>query len=156
MKRTILIILIAVALMPFVMVAAAESTIEWNNENGLYDADRDCTGYVPNGTDGWLHWVLTGTGDVTEAYIMVDGGEWQGPFKVNNQMIHFYTEPYYTPEELEDMTVTVKYEGTLTETYVFTLSHYCPGDYEVPEFPTLALPIAAIIGIAFLMQRRKE
>ncbi|WP_321429314.1 PEF-CTERM sorting domain-containing protein [uncultured Methanolobus sp.] len=26
----------------------------------------------------------------------------------------------------------------------------------VPEFPTIALPIAAIIGLAFIMQRRKE
>ncbi|MBP1907986.1 PEF-CTERM sorting domain-containing protein [Methanolobus bombayensis] len=30
-----------------------------------------------------------------------------------------------------------------------------PGD-EIPEFPTIALPIAAIIGLAFIMQRRKE
>ncbi|WP_321430122.1 PKD domain-containing protein [uncultured Methanolobus sp.] len=27
---------------------------------------------------------------------------------------------------------------------------------EVPEFPTIALPIAAIIGLAFVMQRRKD
>jgi hypothetical protein len=27
---------------------------------------------------------------------------------------------------------------------------------EIPEFPTIALPVAAIIGLAFFMQRRKE
>ncbi|MDW7732203.1 MAG: PEF-CTERM sorting domain-containing protein [Methanolobus sp.] len=27
---------------------------------------------------------------------------------------------------------------------------------EIPEFPTLALPVAAILGLAFLFQRRKE
>ncbi|NPE27920.1 PEF-CTERM sorting domain-containing protein [Methanococcoides sp. SA1] len=27
---------------------------------------------------------------------------------------------------------------------------------EIPEFPTVALPVAAIIGIAFFFQRRKE
>ncbi|MCQ6962600.1 PEF-CTERM sorting domain-containing protein [Methanolobus chelungpuianus] len=27
---------------------------------------------------------------------------------------------------------------------------------EIPEFPTLALPIAAILGLAFMFQRRKE
>lgn len=27
---------------------------------------------------------------------------------------------------------------------------------EIPEFPTIALPVAAILGLAFLMQRRKE
>lgn len=31
----------------------------------------------------------------------------------------------------------------------------CPPE-EIPEFPTIALPIAAIIGLTFLMQRRKE
>ncbi|WMW25445.1 PEF-CTERM sorting domain-containing protein [Methanolobus sediminis] len=29
-------------------------------------------------------------------------------------------------------------------------------DFEVPEFPTIALPVAAILGLAFFMQRRKE
>nr|WP_305891116.1 PEF-CTERM sorting domain-containing protein [Methanolobus chelungpuianus] len=27
---------------------------------------------------------------------------------------------------------------------------------KTPEFPTVALPVAAILGLAFLMQRRKE
>ncbi|MCQ6962310.1 PEF-CTERM sorting domain-containing protein [Methanolobus chelungpuianus] len=27
---------------------------------------------------------------------------------------------------------------------------------EIPEFPTIALPVAAILGLAFFMQRRKE
>lgn len=31
----------------------------------------------------------------------------------------------------------------------------CP-DQEIPEFPTIALPMIAIIGLAFVMQRRKE
>ncbi|WMW24097.1 PEF-CTERM sorting domain-containing protein [Methanolobus sediminis] len=30
------------------------------------------------------------------------------------------------------------------------------GTQEIPEFPTIALPIAAIIGLAFIFQRRKE
>jgi hypothetical protein len=30
------------------------------------------------------------------------------------------------------------------------------GITEIPEFPTVALPIAAIIGLAFILQRRKE
>ncbi|MDG6244915.1 MAG: PEF-CTERM sorting domain-containing protein [Methanolobus sp.] len=29
-------------------------------------------------------------------------------------------------------------------------------NFEIPEFPTIALPIAAILGLAFFMQRRKE
>lgn len=30
------------------------------------------------------------------------------------------------------------------------------GEQEIPEFPTIALPIVAIIGIAFLINRRRE
>ncbi|AFV23324.1 hypothetical protein Mpsy_1116 [Methanolobus psychrophilus R15] len=29
-------------------------------------------------------------------------------------------------------------------------------NFEIPEFPTIALPVAAILGLAFFMQRRKE
>ena len=29
-------------------------------------------------------------------------------------------------------------------------------DFEIPEFPTIALPIAAILGLAFIFQRRRE
>lgn len=29
-------------------------------------------------------------------------------------------------------------------------------DYEIPEFPTVALPVAAILGLAFVFMRRKE
>jgi len=27
---------------------------------------------------------------------------------------------------------------------------------EIPEFPTLALPVVAILGLAFMFQRKKE
>ncbi|WP_369076076.1 PEF-CTERM sorting domain-containing protein [Methanolobus sediminis] len=33
-------------------------------------------------------------------------------------------------------------------------SHF--GSVEIPEFPTIAIPVAAIIGLAFFMQRRKD
>ncbi|WP_406660028.1 PEF-CTERM sorting domain-containing protein [Methanolobus sp. ZRKC3] len=78
--------------------------------------------------------------------------------KVSGGMRHFYTEPYYSPEQLEALEdagkiVQVRYEGTLgPQTAVLKVSHYCP----IPEFPAIAIPIAAIIGLAFFFQRRKE
>ncbi|MDK2912003.1 MAG: hypothetical protein PWR29_960 [Methanolobus sp.] len=33
---------------------------------------------------------------------------------------------------------------------------YFPQQEEIPEFPTIALPVAAVLGLAFLMQRKKE
>ncbi|WP_340817836.1 PEF-CTERM sorting domain-containing protein [Methanolobus sp. WCC4] len=45
-----------------------------------------------------------------------------------------------------DVILTVKFRGAA--------SSYFYG--AIPEFPTIALPVAAIIGLAFFMQRRKE
>ncbi|WMW25627.1 PEF-CTERM sorting domain-containing protein [Methanolobus sediminis] len=35
-------------------------------------------------------------------------------------------------------------------------SHYYGYDNKIPEFPAIALPIVAIIGLAFIMQRRRN
>ncbi|WP_292465022.1 PEF-CTERM sorting domain-containing protein [Methanolobus sp.] len=43
--------------------------------------------------------------------------------------------------------VTIESEVDSASRYVNT---------EIPEFPTIALPVAAILGLAFFMQRRKE
>lgn len=59
------------------------------------------------------------------------------------------------------------YEFTTAQTLSFELSAgennldqdaglYIPQDQSIPEFPTIALPVAAILGLAFVMQRRKE
>jgi hypothetical protein len=48
--------------------------------------------------------------------------------------------------------------GTINDPDENFISHvsFCYTDPGIPEFPTLALPIAAIIGLAFIFQRRKE
>ncbi|WP_342305997.1 PEF-CTERM sorting domain-containing protein [Methanolobus sp. ZRKC5] len=49
--------------------------------------------------------------------------------------------------------------GTINDPDSRFISHlsfcYTPGN-EIPEFSTIALPIAAILGLAFFFQRRKE
>ncbi|WP_406659674.1 PEF-CTERM sorting domain-containing protein [Methanolobus sp. ZRKC3] len=35
-------------------------------------------------------------------------------------------------------------------------NYYGGADNEIPEFPTIALPVVAILGLAFIFQRRKE
>jgi hypothetical protein len=162
MKKILIIMIIAMALMPFTAAAIAPSYnyIDWNHQNGATFTSEmlDCSGYNAENPDtGWLHWVLLHSGSVTGAEIKVGDGEWIYMDSQQGTNIDFYTEPYYTEDELKSMTVTVRYTGTLDGNGFITLSHYCPGENtEVPEFPTIAVPIAAIIGIAFLMQRRKE
>jgi hypothetical protein len=46
-------------------------------------------------------------------------------------------------------------EGELSSVWAFA-ECTSGGIQEIPEFPTVALPIAAIIGLAFMLQRRKE
>lgn len=154
-------------LLPSTAAAIADpySYIDWNHKNGATFTTEmlDCSGYnAENPETGWLHWVLGGTEDVTDAQISLDGGITWVPYdSMQGGNIDFYTEPYYTENQLKEMTVTVKYTGTLgtSANAIIKLSHYCPGGgntTEVPEFPTIAVPIAAIIGLAFIMQRRKE
>ncbi|MDY0386345.1 MAG: PEF-CTERM sorting domain-containing protein [Methanolobus sp.] len=38
---------------------------------------------------------------------------------------------------------------------VYKYGYNCPNT-EIPEFPTIALPVAAILGLAFVFQRREE
>ena len=54
---------------------------------------------------------------------------------------------------------------TIYQIIVFGGSYQCTGEFDsgsaarnfaVPEFPTIALPIAAILGLAFIFQRRRE
>jgi hypothetical protein len=57
--------------------------------------------------------------------------------------------------------VVKKYDEIGEPSTYYGISHvtFCcceEPDTNIPEFPTIALPIAAIIGLAFIMQRRKE
>ena len=62
-----------------------------------------------------------------DAYIQVgDDGDWfqMDTSKTSGTMRHFYTEPYYTEDELADMNVTMEYYGTAsdkTKNNTFTL-----------------------------------
>jgi hypothetical protein len=47
-------------------------------------------------------------------------------------------------------------DGTATNQIIIKASSTSAEFEAIPEFPTIALPIAAILGLAFFMQRRKE
>jgi len=68
--------------------------------------------------------------------------------------------------------LTLSENANVGDTYIVTLTTNANGLYNqrvidltavsqqqyeaIPEFPTIALPVAAILGLAFFMQRRKE
>ncbi|AFV22902.1 hypothetical protein Mpsy_0693 [Methanolobus psychrophilus R15] len=62
---------------------------------------------------------------------------------------------------LENTEHTIKIErmsGTNRDGHVtiYKYGYNCPETTEIPEFPTIALPIAAILGLAFIFQRKQE
>jgi len=73
--------------------------------------------------------------------------------------------------DLEVFELTLSPSAVVGTTYTVTVSTYVNGEVltsedflasatqrfeAIPEFPTVALPVAAILGLAFFMQRRKE
>lgn len=62
---------------------------------------------------------------------------------------------------LENTEHTIKIErmsGTNCDGHVtiYKYGYKCPETTDIPEFPTIALPIAAILGLAFIFQRKQE
>lgn len=50
-------------------------------------------------------------------------------------------------------TVSNVHNGHVT---IYKYGYDCPEDTEIPEFPTIALPVAAILGLAFVFHKREE
>jgi hypothetical protein len=167
MKRMLVALLV---LMSVMSLAAAQvnymHTEQWDGQQGIDSKDCDSDSGPYDDTTGWIHWIVTQSSGVTEAQLVL-GGSGSGTYdvdKVSGGALHFYT-PYY---DLDSLTATMYYNGALGNNPQFTISHYCPGDngdggtggdddpVPIPEFPTVALPIAAILGLAFFFQRRKE
>ncbi|WP_242492487.1 PEF-CTERM sorting domain-containing protein [Methanolobus psychrotolerans] len=150
---TISMILMLVACMPLAMAVVAEwdGQLVWNGQ-GADSLRCDKLGESPERTEaGWIHWIITGASEVTDAELVVNGDQYT-EYEINGGALSIFT-PYY---EVEGLSATFNYNGTLGNTQ-FVISDYCPGkNGEIPEFPTIALPIAAILGLAFFFQRRKE
>ncbi|MBP1910485.1 PEF-CTERM sorting domain-containing protein [Methanolobus bombayensis] len=61
--------------------------------------------------------------------------------------------------DLDYSTHSIKIKNTNSNDYDVTIYKYgydCPDSEEIPEFPTIAAPIAAIIGLAFIFVKRQE
>jgi len=179
MKRVLIALLV---LMSVMSLAAAQVNNDCNDEytytevwdgRGGIDEEPQCDklGESPERTeDGWIHWVFSTKGASTDAYLVLTDmeGESIGTYNpagpLDAEVWHFYTE--YT--DVNDLKATIYLNGAQGPGSGLVISDYCPGDNgdggtggdddpePIPEFPTVALPIAAILGLAFFFQRRKE
>lgn len=168
MKRTL--IAVFVVLMTLMTVAVAPpspvgSPVEWDGNQGT-ENDEVCDD-AHFGDNGGIHWIATGYNATATNYtltIYVDSVEVEVAYPdptagTTGNAIHFYTEYYdWTSVNLE---AVLTFDGTMDSNAKVVISHHCSDDgdggtQEIPEFPTVALPVAAIIGLAFFFQRRKE
>jgi len=165
MKRILLVLLMLITVMPLA-VAASENpvTIEkWKSGNAEFECSQldhaMCDSSFAFKIDDWG----TGmNGTYEEANIVINNSdsytfEWNSESPVCAVIVKggqganvYYYDGVYTgtglvaPEDKEISHVT------------FCFTEEDGGIEEIPEFPTVALPIAAILGLAFFMQRRKE
>lgn len=116
---------------------------DWNQQNGM-DGTYAGTITISDSTGYTFDW--SSTTPVCKV-IVVAGG-----------VANVYS---YPPNTMSDTGLVAPLNTNTPDLYdTFEISHvtFCYGNggtQEIPEFPTVALPIAAILGLAFVFMRRK-
>lgn len=130
-------------------------TMTWDGHHGI-DAvgmpEENCgSGSTPN-TIQWNF--IPGTGNtVSDPTIKVSGTTYS-LYSFTGGVYKFLT-PYISGQGLLDANAVVYFNGVLGKNPVLTISHGCSGP-QIPEFSTIALPIAAVIGLVFFFQQKKR
>jgi hypothetical protein len=130
-------------------------------------------------TSAWLKDVGLPTGTSITGVTDGNGNSISHTVTDNQQMSQFgQFEKVAIGGSVKTSTVIVTFSGTLTNTFFCAHAAWTPwisGQYEsdgvtqltsaffgsgggtsIPEFPTVALPVAAVLGLMFILQRRKE
>jgi hypothetical protein len=108
-------------------MAELPNTLEWTGQ-GSGSLRCDLTGTDEYRTeDGWIHWIVTQARNVTEAELVL-GGSGSGTYDPTRYgaTLEFFT-PYF---EIETLTATLHYAGTLGRNSQLVISDYCPGGEE--------------------------
>ena len=126
--------------------------------NGVPESLNDpevCSDSPPNS----VQWnFIPGQGNTTVDPINITlSGAMSGTYDYNTHTggVYKFIIPYAS-QNLSEVSAVVNFGGDLGRNPVLTVSHGCTGDNEIPEFPTIALPIAALIGLVFFFQYKKR
>jgi hypothetical protein len=131
--------------------AIALNTMTWNGVQGVDSVRRSCN----LGERPYLHWILNGVDKGANPLTLILGGTGNGQYlgvraNPTNGAYHFNTG-FFTLNGLTANVPDVPGGNNLV------ISDGCAGGQTtVPEFPTIALPIAAVIGLVFFFQHRKR
>jgi hypothetical protein len=100
------------------------NSLEWDGK-GSDSLHCDKLGESPERTEaGWIHWIVTDADDITEADLVL-GGSGSGTYDPTKYgpVVEFFT-PYF---DVDTLTATLYYDGTLGANSQFVISDYCPG-----------------------------
>jgi hypothetical protein len=120
--------------------------------DGVYFTENSTVGYITiyDSTASTFSW----SSEYPVCAVVVKGGP--------NANVYYYYE--YSEPVMGDTGLVAPFNENSEKVYDISHVTFCfcdPDDgdggfNEIPEFPTVALPIAAILGLAFFFQRRKE
>jgi hypothetical protein len=117
-------LVLSFALGSVTMASSLSNSLVWDGQ-GSDSLRCDKLGESPERTaDGWIHWIVTQASGITEAELVL-GGSGSGTYAPTNYgpVVEFFT-PYF---DVETLTATLYYDGTLGDNTQFVISDYCPG-----------------------------
>ena len=130
-KIRVSLVILIVLILAFGTVLAGASTLTnnlpWDGQ-GSDSLRCDKLGESPERTaDGWIHWIVTQATGVTQAELVL-GGSGSGTYAPTKYgpVVEFFT-PYF---DVDTLTATLHYDGTLDGNTQFVISDYCPGVQE--------------------------
>ena len=160
-RNFVIFVAILIVMSPGVMAGAPAATgsLVWTgngaDDNGVLDTE-DCTGSLY--TMQWNFIPRTDTLKNIELNISSISGSPFSPVSHTGGVYKFVT-PYISGQDLVDLLnsdgVMVTFEGTTGNNPLLTISHGC-SESQIPEFPTVALPVAAVIGLMFIFGRKRD
>ncbi len=119
-----------------------------------YPTDCFCIVFASDRNDGYARVVVDGkrvwTGDT---WANVNTGQNIDAQKITSLKITGLENTIHTIK-IKNLNVRDDcHDGHVT---IYKYGYNCPEDTEIPEFPTIALPVIAILGIAFIFQKKEE
>ncbi len=174
MKRILLVLLMLVAIMPLATATSVtpDYVSNWTSGDAEFECGQtDCDSDFAYKIDGWnqengMDGMYSYAGN-NITILNSNGGtfDWESEYPVCAVIVKAGSEQseggayiYYYPDGATgDNGLIAPADKDISHvTFCFSEEEEDGGIEEIPEFPTVALPIAAILGLAFFMQRRKE
>jgi hypothetical protein len=179
MRKVLVALLVLIIAMPLAMAEVEGPLVDpvvYENLAGSAEAECaevDCNSDFAYKIDDWMSSGMDGTYPHAGNIITISNSDgytfdWESEYPVcvvivkggpdaNVYYYYVYEDPVYGDAGLIAPNNPGGNQAEISHvTFCFDKDNGNGGIEEIPEFPTVALPIAAILGLAFFFQRRKE